>query len=146
MGGDPSRIRTCNPRSRNPLLYPVELWDHNKFNSLGGLFQPGSPSPLMPSAGMFRLSWGSNTRTGADALPDPPNAGERSTAAASRTFRCGRLSIRVHESSLPEAWIRPTETLDENRPCRDFDRVAVRNVGDRKGRKLPQPGAKLRRQ
>jgi hypothetical protein len=25
--GDPSRIRTCNPRSRNPLLYPVELWD-----------------------------------------------------------------------------------------------------------------------
>ena len=26
-GGDPSRIRTCNPRSRNPLLYPVELWD-----------------------------------------------------------------------------------------------------------------------
>ncbi len=27
MGGDPSRIRTCNPRSRNPLLYPVELWD-----------------------------------------------------------------------------------------------------------------------
>jgi hypothetical protein len=27
--GDPSRIRTCNPRSRNPLLYPVELWDRN---------------------------------------------------------------------------------------------------------------------
>ena len=25
--GDPSRTRTCNPRSRNPLLYPVELWD-----------------------------------------------------------------------------------------------------------------------
>src|SRR5882757_3206071 len=25
--GDPSRIRTCNPRCRNPLLYPVELWD-----------------------------------------------------------------------------------------------------------------------
>ena len=25
--GAPSRIRTCNPRSRNPLLYPVELWD-----------------------------------------------------------------------------------------------------------------------
>src|SRR4030088_2099441 len=35
-GGDPSRIRTCNPRSRNPLLYPVELWDRNEFNSLGG--------------------------------------------------------------------------------------------------------------
>ena|SRR5579883_841324 len=25
--GDPGRIRTCNPRSRNPLLYPVELRD-----------------------------------------------------------------------------------------------------------------------
>lgn len=25
--GDPDRIRTCNPRSRNPLLYPVELRD-----------------------------------------------------------------------------------------------------------------------
>jgi hypothetical protein len=33
--GDPSRIRTCNPRSRNPLLYPVELWDRNEFNGLG---------------------------------------------------------------------------------------------------------------
>ena len=32
MSGDPSRIRTCNPRSRNPLLYPVELWDR-----LGGV-------------------------------------------------------------------------------------------------------------
>lgn len=32
--GDPSRIRTCNPRSRNPLLYPVELWDRS-FVSLG---------------------------------------------------------------------------------------------------------------
>ena len=37
MSGDPSRIRTCNPRSRNPLLYPVELWDR-----LGGT-QPGYP-------------------------------------------------------------------------------------------------------
>lgn len=29
VAGDPNRIRTCNPRSRNPLLYPVELWDRN---------------------------------------------------------------------------------------------------------------------
>ena len=27
MIGDPGRTRTCNPRSRNPLLYPVELRD-----------------------------------------------------------------------------------------------------------------------
>src|SRR5262249_27828018 len=26
-GGDPGRTRTCSPRSRNPLLYPVELRD-----------------------------------------------------------------------------------------------------------------------
>lgn len=34
FGGDPSRIRTCNPRSRNPLLYPVELWDRSQFKRL----------------------------------------------------------------------------------------------------------------
>ena len=33
VAGDPSRIRTCNPRSRNPLLYPVELWDR-RFTAL----------------------------------------------------------------------------------------------------------------
>src|SRR3954462_11585786 len=27
VAGDPGRTRTCNPRSRNPLLYPVELRD-----------------------------------------------------------------------------------------------------------------------
>ena len=26
-GGDPGRIRTCNPQSRNLMLYPVELRD-----------------------------------------------------------------------------------------------------------------------
>jgi hypothetical protein len=36
VSGDPSRIRTCNPRSRNPLLYPVELWD-----------RPGGYPPLV---------------------------------------------------------------------------------------------------
>jgi hypothetical protein len=35
FSGDPSRIRTCNPRSRNPLLYPVELWDHPATRSRG---------------------------------------------------------------------------------------------------------------
>ena len=25
MSGDPSRIRTCNPRSRNPLLVSLEI-------------------------------------------------------------------------------------------------------------------------
>jgi hypothetical protein len=38
--GDPSRIRTCNPRSRNPLLYPVELWDHRGLHSTANMKNP----------------------------------------------------------------------------------------------------------
>ena len=47
-GGDPSRIRTCNPRSRNPLLYPVELWD-----------RPGGSRPRYPP---FSLSSTANMK------------------------------------------------------------------------------------
>src|SRR4030088_3213281 len=39
-GGDPSRIRTCNPRSRNPLLYPVELWDRCRLHSIASMKNP----------------------------------------------------------------------------------------------------------
>src|SRR5471030_517963 len=63
--GDPNRIRTCNPRSRNPLLYPVELWDRwglhiiaNMKNPLPGqaCSQPFSMARRQISgpAGMFR--------------------------------------------------------------------------------------------
>jgi hypothetical protein len=38
--GDPSRIRTCNPRSRNPLLYPVELWDRRALHSIANMKNP----------------------------------------------------------------------------------------------------------
>jgi hypothetical protein len=38
--GDPSRIRTCNPRSRNPLLYPVELWDRWRLHSTANMKNP----------------------------------------------------------------------------------------------------------
>jgi hypothetical protein len=38
--GDPSRIRTCNPRSRNPLLYPVELWDRCCIHSTANMKNP----------------------------------------------------------------------------------------------------------
>jgi hypothetical protein len=38
--GGPSRIRTCNPRSRNPLLYPVELWDRWRLCSTGNMKNP----------------------------------------------------------------------------------------------------------
>jgi hypothetical protein len=39
--GDPSRTRTCNPRSRNPLLYPVELWDRCHATSFGAALGAG---------------------------------------------------------------------------------------------------------
>ena len=29
--GDPGGIRTPDPRIRNPLLYPAELLNHNKY-------------------------------------------------------------------------------------------------------------------
>src|SRR6202051_3933685 len=38
--GDPSRIRTCNPRSRNPLLYPVELWDRWRLYTIANMKNP----------------------------------------------------------------------------------------------------------
>jgi hypothetical protein len=38
--GDPSRIRTCNPRSRNPLLYPVELWDRWRPYNIANMKNP----------------------------------------------------------------------------------------------------------
>jgi hypothetical protein len=38
--GDPSRIRTCNPRSRNPLLYPVELWDRRALHTIANMKNP----------------------------------------------------------------------------------------------------------
>src|SRR5665811_88338 len=49
LAGDPSRIRTCNPRSRNPLLYPVELWDrwrpYNIANMKNPLSRQARPEP-----------------------------------------------------------------------------------------------------
>src|SRR5439155_4096208 len=45
-GGDPGRIRTCNPQSRNLMLYPVELRDRR------GLFSTGNmKNPLRSQAG-----------------------------------------------------------------------------------------------
>jgi hypothetical protein len=48
--GDPSRIRTCNPRSRNPLLYPVELWDRWGLHSIANMKNPlpgqAGPNPF----------------------------------------------------------------------------------------------------
>src|ERR1700752_4905644 len=50
--GDPSRIRTCNPRSRNPLLYPVELWD--RWPPLYHRQYEKSAAPPSPDRTVFR--------------------------------------------------------------------------------------------
>jgi hypothetical protein len=46
--GDPSRIRTCNPRSRNPLLYPVELWDRRRPYTTANMKNP-LPGAAVPN-------------------------------------------------------------------------------------------------
>ena len=63
--GDPSRIRTCNPRSRNPLLYPVELWDRNfrkpGLHSIANMKNPppgqAPPEPFLVIRRLKRRRW-----------------------------------------------------------------------------------------
>ena len=84
--GDPGRTRTCNPRSRNPLLCPVELRDrlehgldmtrhgktlaassdravhlHNTANMKNLLFRQARSEPFSRasrlSSAAVRLSW-----------------------------------------------------------------------------------------
>src|SRR5258708_16349511 len=45
-GGDPGRIRTCNPQSRNLVLYPVELRDRLASSSTGNMKNPLPPHAL----------------------------------------------------------------------------------------------------
>jgi hypothetical protein len=52
--GDPSRIRTCNPRSRNPLLYPVELWDRRELHSIAKLHSIANMKNPLPRQARFR--------------------------------------------------------------------------------------------
>jgi hypothetical protein len=56
--GDPSRIRTCNPRSRNPLLYPVELWDRNfEKPELHSIANMKNPLPGQARSEPFSQAW-----------------------------------------------------------------------------------------
>ena len=49
VNGDPGRIRTCNPQSRNLMLYPVELRDRRSLISTGNM-----KNPLRSQAGSNR--------------------------------------------------------------------------------------------
>ena len=59
--GDPSRIRTCNPRSRNPLLYPVELWDRSftapRLHSIANMKNPLSGQALLRTIFSLRATY-----------------------------------------------------------------------------------------
>jgi hypothetical protein len=58
VDGDPSRIRTCNPRSRNPLLYPVELWDRNfEKPELHSIANMKNPLPGQARSEPFSQAW-----------------------------------------------------------------------------------------
>ena len=92
-GGDPSRIRTCNPRSRNPLLYPVELWDRR------GSWPPCQPyrlslsstanmkNPLSRQAGRTDFL---KFATKADGGLQPMVRSDTKPAAGTPAGRCGR--------------------------------------------------------
>ena len=70
--GDPSRIRTCNPRSRNPLLYPVELWDRWALHSTANMKNPLSGQALLRTIFGFQAtkrSGGSLRLSARKALP-----------------------------------------------------------------------------
>src|SRR6266436_7028091 len=71
--GDPSRIRTCNPRSRNPLLYPVELWDRRGQFSTANMKNPlprqARSEPLPGPARQSRAGRSAWVGSALDAVP-----------------------------------------------------------------------------
>ena len=51
--GDPGRIRTCSPQSRNLMLYPVELRDRLGRDLVGGMpVRPNASRRLHSTANM----------------------------------------------------------------------------------------------
>jgi hypothetical protein len=61
LTGDPSRIRTCNPQSRNLVLYPVELWDRSFTaggrHSTANMKNPLSGQALLRTLLRFRATY-----------------------------------------------------------------------------------------
>ena len=49
QNGAPGRTRTCNPRLRRPVLYPVELRALRKFRNWSG-WRDSNPRPTAPKA------------------------------------------------------------------------------------------------
>src|SRR3954463_4801027 len=97
--GDPSRIRTCNPRSRNPLLYPVELWDRSftahGLHSTANMKNSPSGQVLLRTLLRFRATY----RT-VDRCVCPPSRQSGATAGYRMTSR-GSLRPMLHASLSP---------------------------------------------
>ncbi len=97
--GDPSRIRTCNPRSRNPLLYPVELWDRSF--SAPGLHSTANMKNPLPGQALSEPFSASVRHTGAvDRCVCPPSRRCCATAGCQVTSR-GSLRQMSHGTSSP---------------------------------------------
>ena len=102
--GDPSRIRTCNPRSRNPLLYPVELWDRS-VTALGlapGLHSIANMKNPLPGQACFEPFLATGRQTGVvDRCVCPPSR-QCCAAAGCRVMSRGSLRHMLHANfSLP---------------------------------------------
>ena len=100
LTGDPSRIRTCNPRSRNPLLYPVELWDRSL--SAPGLHSTANmKNPLSGQALSEPISACGRQTQAVDRCICPPSRHCRAAAGCPVTSR-GSLRHMLHATfSLP---------------------------------------------
>ena len=134
VAGDPNRIRTCNPRSRNPLLYPVELWDRR--------FRPRvRPRGLHSIANMKKSPSG-------QVVSEPFAAAKRPTGTVDRCFRSApnamfapRISRRRrkgHASAMSCEFFGPLFPC--HFPCHEsvtFSRISVRNAAFVRGQGAP---------
>lgn len=110
--GDPSRIRTCNPRSRNPLLYPVELWDRRFMAPVTplGLHSIANMKNPLPGQARFEPFFAARRLTRAvDRCLCPPST-QCCAAAGYRLKPRGSLRQMLHaaHSLIPSAAISPS--------------------------------------
>jgi hypothetical protein len=102
-GGGPSRIRTCNPRSRNPLLYPVELWDRWGLSSTANMKNPlprqarpepipGAPRPNRGAGRCVRSAFNANV---------PAARRRRGTGTCFGNAACDLFAVSVAISPSP---------------------------------------------
>ncbi len=138
VAGDPNRIRTCNPRSRNPLLYPVELWDRR--------FRPRVRPPGLHSIANMKKS------ASGQAISEPFPAAKRPTGTVDRCVRSALNAMFApqitHRRRKGHASAMSCEILDPLFPRQfpsqvprhesvTFSRTSVRNAADVRAQGAP---------